>query len=66
VLGSHTIPAGDGNPFSSFAIQKGRFCIWKVGEKRTTGWDLHDVFNAFALLALLKFIFRPEEPVATK
>ena len=67
MLGSHSIQAADGIVGeTSFAIQKGRFYIWKVGEKRTTGRDLHHVFNAFALLALLKSIFRPEEQVATK
>jgi hypothetical protein len=44
---------------SSFAIQQGRFYVWEVGKKRTVGWGLHHVFNAFALLGLLQSIMSP-------
>jgi hypothetical protein len=44
---------------SSYAIQQGNFYIWRVGEKRTTGWGLHHVPNAFVLLGLLNSIFKP-------
>jgi hypothetical protein len=49
---------------ASFAIQQGEFYIWRVGEKRTTGWGLHFVFNAFALLGLLQSIFKPGSDAA--
>jgi hypothetical protein len=47
------------NQVSSFAIQSGRFYIWPVGKKRTTGPSLRQVPNAFALQGLLNSIFKP-------
>jgi hypothetical protein len=44
---------------SSYAIQKGNFYIWRKGEKRTTGWGLRRVPNAFVLLGLLNAMFKP-------
>lgn len=44
---------------SSYAIQQGNFYIWRTGEKRTTGWGLHHVPNAFVLLGLLNSIYKP-------
>jgi hypothetical protein len=44
---------------SSFAIQQGNFYIWRTGEKRTTGWGLRHVPNAFVLLGLLNSICKP-------
>jgi hypothetical protein len=44
---------------SSYAIQKGHFYIWRVGQKRTTGWGLRHVPNAFVLLGLLNSIYKP-------
>lgn len=49
---------------ASYAINEGRFYIWQVGEKRTSGYRLGKVPNAFVLLALLDEIFRPEPPAA--
>jgi len=44
---------------SSYAIQQGNFYIWRKGEKRTSGWGLHHVPNAFVLLGLLNSIYKP-------
>jgi Family of unknown function (DUF6585) len=44
---------------SSYAIQQGNFYIWRAGEKRTSGWGLHHVPNAFVLLGLLNSLFKP-------
>jgi hypothetical protein len=44
---------------SSYAIQKGHFYIWRKGQKRTTGWGLRHVPNAFVLLGLLNSIYKP-------
>lgn len=44
---------------SSYAIQQGNFYVWRVGEKRTSGWGLHHVPNAFVLLGLLNSICKP-------
>ena len=45
------------NQLSSYAIQKGKFYIWRVGEKRTRGWKVHCIPNVFVLLDLLKYTF---------
>ncbi len=47
------------NQVSSYAIQKGTFYVWRVGEKITFGCSLHNVPNAFVLLGLLKAICNP-------
>jgi hypothetical protein len=44
---------------SSYAIQQGNFYIWRTGEKRTTGWGLRHVPNAFVLLGLFNSIYKP-------
>jgi len=44
---------------SSYAIQDGRFFIWRRGQKRTTGPGLWQVPNAFVLRGLLNSIFKP-------
>ncbi len=44
---------------SSYAIQQGNFYIWRKEEKRTTGWGLRHVPNAFVLLGLLNSIYKP-------
>jgi hypothetical protein len=46
------------NEIHSFAIQSGRICIWRAGEKRTSGTAIAKVPNAFALLSLLNIIFQ--------
>jgi hypothetical protein len=50
------------NEVHSFAIKRGHFYIWRVGEKRATGPAISDVPNAFALLGLLNIVFTPSEP----
>jgi hypothetical protein len=45
----------------SYAIQRGHFYIWRIGEKRTTGPAIAKVPNAFALHALLDIIFKSPE-----
>jgi len=47
------------NQVSSYAIQDGRFYIWRTGEKRTRGSALRQVPNAFVLQGLLNSIFKP-------
>jgi hypothetical protein len=47
------------NQVFSYAIQDGRFCIWRMGEKRTRGTSLLEVPNAFVLQGLLNSIFKP-------
>lgn len=44
---------------ASFAIHKGRFYVWRKGQKRTTGPTLRFVPNAWALQALLKSVLLP-------
>jgi hypothetical protein len=44
----------------SYAIQEGHLYIWRIGEKRTAGYPISNVPNAFALLALLDVIFKPQ------
>jgi hypothetical protein len=46
------------NEVHSYAIQRGHFYIWRVGEKRTTGPVIAAVPNAFALLGLLDIVFK--------
>jgi hypothetical protein len=54
------------NEVHSYAIQRGRFYIWRVGEKRTTGPAIGSVPNAFALLGLLNIILKsPDSSVRT-
>ena len=44
---------------SSHAIQKGRFYIWRKGEKRTRGPGIRQVPNTFALDGLLTSLSKP-------
>jgi hypothetical protein len=44
----------------AYRIQDGHLYIWRIGKKRTTGYRISSVPNAFALLALLDIVFEPQ------
>ena len=54
------------NQVAGFAIKDGRFRIQWLGQKDTTEWwDLRDVTNAFALLALMETVAHPSQIATT-
>jgi Family of unknown function (DUF6585)/Bacterial PH domain len=49
------------NQVHAYNIQKGRFYVWRRGEKKTTGPELRRVPNAFVLKGILDSIFKPAQ-----
>jgi hypothetical protein len=48
------------NEVRAYKIDDGHLYVWRIGERRTAGYKISSVPNAFGLLALLDIVFKTQ------